>query len=81
MNHAVIKNHAVDRCALTFIALLAANVFLAATASADTARELYEPYALLLADFVVEHDLDRDGLVSSSVFPALSAISPALPPA
>lgn len=47
-------------CLIALFVLLAPTV-----ASADPVEDLYQPYAGLLADFVVEHDLPDDGLVTS----------------
>lgn len=50
-----------DRARLGLIAFL----MLASHASADGIDELYQPYAAMLADFVTEHELPDDGLVSA----------------
>ena len=48
-----------------FLAGLAVSIILTLPASAEDSGDLYEPFAALLQDFVAEHDLERDGLVTS----------------
>jgi len=58
-----------DRARLGLIAFL----MLASHASADGIDELYRPYAAMLADFVTEHELPDDGLVSAFDYQAALA--------
>ncbi len=52
-----------DLIAFTILALTI--LALPAAAGADIVAETFEPYADLLAEFVSEHDLPEDGLVTS----------------